>query len=128
MRWTLAWGPPVLWALVLFMLSELRVVPPVARPFLLPSDKVVHFFLYLALGALLAWGRHMGGRGISHLALIALGAAYGGLDEFHQAFVPRRNPDFEDWLADLAGVVVGYSVITWVLTRRGKKPIDVSEA
>ncbi len=117
----------MLWALVLFMLSELRVIPPVARSFFLPSDKVVHFSLYLALGALLAWARHMGGKGIPHAALVAAGAAYGALDEWHQSFVPGRSPDGLDWLADTAGVLAGYATVTLYLSRRGKEPMHASE-
>jgi VanZ family protein len=127
MRWALAWAPPALWALVLFMLSELRVAPPMARAFFLSSDKVVHFLLYLAFGALLAWARHIGGRGIPHVVLVAIGAAYGGLDEFHQAFVPRRSPDIEDWFADTAGVMAGYAALTWWLAWRGRETIESSE-
>ena len=122
----MAWAPPALWALVLFMLSELRVVPPAARAFLLPSDKVVHFLLYLALGVLLAWSRHMGGKGIPHVALILAGASYGALDELHQAFVPRRSPDIEDWFADVAGVVVGYTAMTLWLARRRRETTEAS--
>jgi len=126
MRWALAWAPPALWALVLFALSELRVVPPMARAFLLPSDKVVHFLLYLTFGALLAWARHVGGRGI-HVALILVGVVYGGLDEWHQSFVPGRSPDLEDWLADAAGVVAGYGALTLWLSRSGRANIEASE-
>jgi VanZ family protein len=127
MRWALAWAPPALWALVLFMLSELRVAPPMPRAFFLSSDKIVHFLLYLAFGALLAWPRHIGGRGIPHSVLIVIGVAYGGLDEFHQAFVPGRSPDIEDWFADTAGVMAGYVASTWWLARRGREPIEASE-
>jgi VanZ family protein len=109
------------------MLSEMRVVPPVARAFLFPSDKVAHFLLYLALGVLLAWSRHMGGRGIPHVAVVLAGAAYGGLDELHQAFVPRRSPDIEDWFADVAGVVVGYTAMTFWLGRRSGETTEASE-
>jgi VanZ family protein len=105
---------------VLFVLSELRVVPPAARAFLLPSDKVVHFLLYVTLGALLAWARHVGGRGV-HVALILAGVAYGALDEWHQSFVPGRSPDLEDWFADAAGVVAGYVALSVWLSRRGRE-------
>jgi VanZ family protein len=126
MRWAVAWAPPALWALVLFVLSELRVLPPAARAFLLPSDKVVHFLLYLTLGALLAWARHAGGRGM-HVVLILAGLAYGALDEFHQSFVPGRSPDIGDWFADAAGVVAGYAALSVWLSRRGRVTMEASE-
>jgi VanZ family protein len=47
---------------------------------------------------------------IGVLTLIAL---YGAFDELTQAFVRNREPDLYDWLADLAGALLGiaaYSV------------------
>ena len=46
--------------------------------------------------------------------MILVGLLYGAIDEWHQAFVPHRIPSMGDWLADAAGVVVGYLVITYL--------------
>jgi hypothetical protein len=42
------------------------------------------------------------------------------LEERSQAFVPSRHLDFFDWLADLAGLVVGQFVASWFRTRLRK--------
>lgn len=116
-RTVLAWGPPVLWALVLFFLSELRSAPSIAAPLLAVPDKLLHFLLYAALGVLLAWARHTSGARVRHGFLVALGSAYGAADEWHQSFVPGRSPDVLDWVADVAGVVVGYFLVVHLLGR-----------
>lgn len=107
-----AWGPAVLWAAVLFLLSEVSGIPPgLDVPFL---DKVAHFFLYGVLGACLAWGRRKGRSTPPHGALLAVGVAYGALDEWHQSFVPGRTPDPRDFAVDVLGVCLGYSVVLLV--------------
>jgi VanZ family protein len=119
----IAWGPAVLWALGLFLLSEIRGVPSELEPFLSIPDKPVHFILYLTLGGLLARARLVSGIDASHALLLGLGAAYAAIDEWHQGFVPGRNPDVADWLADIGGLLVGYWIIVAFLARRsGNQP------
>ena len=104
-----AWGPAVLWAAVLFLLSEVSGVPRgLDVPYL---DKVAHFFLYGVLGAALGWGQRVSPAAIPHWVLVAVGIAYGAIDEWHQSFVPGRSPDPWDFLVDLAGVTFGYVVL-----------------
>ena len=115
-RKAIAWGPVVLWALALFLLSEPWFALPGFQRLLdestYYSDKLGHFVLYLALGGLLARGRWASGIEVRHTVLLAVGWAYAALDEWHQSFVPGRTPDIADWLADVAGVAVGYMIIT----------------
>ena len=54
---------------------------------------------------------------IGHLLLLAIGAAYGITDEWHQMYVPGRMPDVVDWLADVAGLVTGYAIAATFLNR-----------
>lgn len=75
------------------------------------NDKVIHVGLYGVLGATLAWGKIHSRIGWPHGVLVALGALYGVTDEWHQAFVPGRAVSFFDWIADVTGVVLGYSVV-----------------
>jgi VanZ family protein len=49
---------------------------------------------------------------------VLIAAAYGASDEFHQSFVPGRDPDVFDFLADTGGATV-VSVI-WYLRGRGE--------
>ena len=63
------------------------------------------------MGGLLARARWASRIEVRHTVLLAVGWAYAVLDEWHQSFVPGRNPDIADWLADAAGVAVGYTIV-----------------
>ncbi len=79
------------------------------------QDKVAHFLMYALVGATLAWAQHRGDGKPSDLLLLGGGVTYAALDEFHQAFVPRRDPSLPDLGADLAGLFVGYKVVQFML-------------
>ena len=68
------------------------------------GDKVAHFAVYGLLGTLLcrAWGSGW------RAAVLALATAslFGATDEWHQSFVPGRDSDVLDWLADSSGAAL----------------------
>ena len=74
--------------------------------------------LYGVLGATLAWGHDTSGKRISHVLLILAGLLYGMSDEWHQSFVPGRNPSAGDLAADGVGTLLGYSASFALLRRR----------
>lgn len=111
----MAWGPAALWALVLFLLSELRGVPEPLTPLTVIPSPLIHVLLYTTLGAALAWGRHHGPLRPPHAVLLGIGYVYGALDEWHQSFVPGRTPSAADWVADMVGVTLGYALATAAL-------------
>ncbi len=84
------------------------------------NDKVAHFVLFFVLGGALAVGRSWSGLAVPHWIAIAVGMAYGALDEFHQSTVPNRVPSLDDWYADVAGVWVGYLLVTYIVRRTGR--------
>lgn len=105
MHFASRWAPPVVWAGFILMLTSW---PSSGLPSLaVGMDKVGHFGLYGVLGFLV--GRALRGRLLaSALAGAALGiAAFGALDEWHQLFVPGRAASVWDWVADVAGTLVG---------------------
>ena len=116
-----AWGPAATWAAVLFLLSELP--GSTVGGGIEINDKVVHLGLYAVLGAALAWA---GWRwwGAFRLPLILLGMGYGALDEWHQAFVPGRDPSLGDFLADCAGVLLGFLFLRSYLRARAARVQD----
>ena len=123
-RAVFAWGPAVLWAAVLFLLSAQS--DPLGSSFLdwIPAgDKLAHFALYAVLGALLARGRVRDGS-LPHPAVLALGALYGASDEWHQSFVPGREVSALDWSADVCGLAAGYWIALLVMRRfaAGRQP------
>jgi VanZ family protein len=119
------WGPAAAWAAVLFLLSavpDLRVGTGI--PF---GDKLGHLTLYAVLGLALAWGRWRAQVPIPHILLLAIGALYGMTDEVHQMFVPGRQPDFADWVADVIGLAIGYGTAL-TLTGRTRNGQSRTEA
>jgi VanZ family protein len=110
-----AWGPAALWAVVLFLLSS---IPGSAIGGISVSDLFIHTCVYSVLGAALVYGRWKGSVGWPHGLLIAAGVLYGASDEWHQSFVPGRYPAVSDWIADAAGIVIGYMALYWWLETR----------
>jgi VanZ family protein len=110
--WALAFG----WAVFIFVLSSIpgQSMPQIA---MLRFDKLDHAFVYAVLGGLclLAIRRTWV---LSKARLIGLAALfavlYGITDEFHQLFVPGRNADVYDAIADGIGGLVGATVASLI--------------
>lgn len=124
-RWT-AWGPAVLWAGALFVSSAL---PGTDRPPLLfaGEDKLAHGVLYAVLGVALARGWLRSGRTWPVWLPPLLGILYGVTDEWHQSWVPGRDPDPLDLAADTLGVLLGYGLLLLHSGRTGPRAGDVPE-
>jgi VanZ family protein len=76
-------------------------------PFL---DKILHTMLYTGFGFCLSYSAARFDRKAAaprFVVLLLLGAALGGLDEFHQSFVPGRNAEWGDAAVDVLGVLLG---------------------
>jgi VanZ family protein len=104
---------------LIFWLSS-RAVPSRLDP-LLP-DKIVHACVYAGLSALLVRALAGGWRGTISMgqaaAAAALAALYGMSDELHQSFVPARDADMMDLLADTIGAIVAASSLhAWGIIR-----------
>ncbi len=81
------------------------------------ADKVVHGALY----AVLAWLACRALRGWSVRAAIgtfAVTSIFGAVDEWHQRFIPGRDPTTEDWIADTLGAGAGILVFQTARRRR----------
>lgn len=109
----IAWGPAAIWAAVLFLLSEIE---PSGLELAAGLDKLAHLALYTVLGLALAWGGSRSPRVPAWLPFVA-GILYAVTDEWHQSFVPGRDPSGWDVLADAGGIAVGY--LLFVGLRRG---------
>jgi VanZ family protein len=94
---------------------------------ILGFDKVQHLIAYLVLaGALGLWlpsgfwqRRRAWALGLTAL----LGSVYGVIDEVHQYFVPGRDCNVWDWIADTLGAILGAGAILliqgYLLKRKG---------
>ena len=74
------------------------------------KDKIYHFSEYFILGTLLAVSRKKFTIKYSCSILFA-GAIIALLDELHQHFIPGRVPSYQDFLADIFGLLVAASLV-----------------
>jgi VanZ family protein len=101
------WLPPLVYMLIVFQLSsESRPLPAVTAHV---WDKLLHLIEYGGLAALVC--RALLGEGLGWLAAvtgaIVAASVYGASDEWHQSFVPMRDSDIHDWMADTLGGAAG---------------------
>jgi len=78
-------------------------------------DKTIHLIEYCIFGFLLAFAFALSRKNFNPTAkyCIVFGSIAGGLDEFHQFFVPGRAMDIFDFMADVAGIATGIAI--WLL-------------
>ena len=155
MRWLTRWGPALVWAVLISVLSTglftaentSRVIIPILHR-LFPQAplatlveihhfvrKSAHFIEYFILSLLILRGIR-GERRETHLrwALLAtlIVAAYASLDELHQAFVPGRTAAVTDVLLDttggIAAQIVAALVALWVHVRDRRRESAVTSA
>ncbi len=116
------WGPVCGYAGLIFYLSA-QPHPEEHLPFVTHfSDKVLHAVEYAVLGALCYRALRGSGNDVwrqqAISAAILLASLYGVSDEVHQAFVPFRDSNWLDWVADTVGAVIGVTVMHRVLSLR----------
>lgn len=100
---------------VILYLSLFRTIS-LDAPLFEGADKLVHFMLYYLLGAALAIDLYRAQVPIKKLFIIAISVAtfYGGVIELLQEYYfPPRTGDWLDWIADIAGAIIGV-VLVWM--------------
>lgn len=110
------WGPVGLYAALIFGGSSISNPPEsIASVLKEISDKALHLAEYSILGALTYRAcRHAAGTWAArHAVIVAVVGCgvYGLSDEVHQLFVPFRQGDSLDLVADTAGALLG--ALTW---------------
>ena len=106
------WVPVVAYATLIFYMSSLTHPEDYMPSFLEEvGDGVLHAIEYGVLGVLCYRAfRYAAGAWAARYALllaIVASVGYGFTDELHQAFVPTRDPDGWDVVADSVGACVG---------------------
>jgi VanZ family protein len=118
-KWTY-FLPALTFYLLIFLLSSSHISVDLDIGHL---DKVGHFLEFGLMGFLLAIG-FFNALSVSSSTKFVLtlgsGLILAILDEFHQWFVPFRNSDLKDILADAAGLILGILVFRYLAGR--KKP------
>ena len=116
------WAPAVLYASAIFYLSAQSHPEEELPSFLLEevSDKVLHAVEYAILSLLCYRAfRWAAGPAVARQAVvlaIITASIYGVTDEAHQLFVPFRESNWQDWLADTIGAAIG--ALSWWSVRR----------
>jgi VanZ family protein len=110
----------IAWAALIYYLSD---QPGLDIPSVFPlQDKLLHLLAYGVLG-FLALGTQQplasGYRVADYWKVTALAGLYGVLDEFHQSFVPGRDADIYDVLADVSGALLGAGVLFFTVRKLG---------
>ena len=115
------WLPPLIWAGVILLGTSL---PQDAVPVQTSNiDKFLHFTIYTVFAFLLT--RQISEdttRGRAVLGAVFIAAAFAAADEWHQRFIPGRFPEFAEWLADVAGAILGAIIYALVFDRRRTAP------
>ena len=110
------WLPVLLYCLLIFIQSSYP--SPENIPSLPYIDKVIHFAAYAILGILFFVAFNTIGfkENINKVIMLSIlsSSLYGMSDEIHQYFVPYRNADIMDFLADVAGSICGVYVIKFI--------------
>jgi hypothetical protein len=112
--------PAVLYAALIYGVSS---IPSSGLPSL-ADDRILHFAEYFGFGICLAFAAAAWARerfAVSHAVLAALaGIAWAISDEWHQSFVPGRDPSLSDLLFDGVGLVAAQALILGLTTRGGR--------
>jgi VanZ family protein len=117
------WAPVALYMILIFALSATPSPPDLPSGV---SDKIAHAALYAGLGALLVRARAGGWRRPVTRAVAVtatlVAALYGISDELHQGYVPPRQMEVSDVLADSVGAGLASGVLyTWTLVADAKR-------
>ncbi len=93
----------------IFLLSEQSRLP---HTILFPGvDKLQHAAAYGILGILAQFTFGVRGKSWSLLTAILLVTCYAIFDELHQSWIPGRDSDFYDVLADFSGATLGSAAV-----------------
>jgi VanZ family protein len=116
--------PFYLWLVIIFLESSFpaTVYPTIE---IWSADKIVHIGVYGLLAALcyislIHQKKFPFFTKNALLFTILIVSIYGATDEFHQYFVPNRDCEFWDWLADFFGAVIMILLIKYYLGKKWK--------
>ena len=117
------WLPVAAYMTAIFVISSLPSIPE--PPGMGGIDKPEHYIVYAGLAVLVVRavrGSRAGWRLTAvALATVAIAAAYGATDEFHQLFVRTRRCEFLDWVSDLLGAGTGTAAATAALVTKARR-------
>jgi VanZ family protein len=121
--WRSAWLAVGVWCAVILTATTVPLPDLEGAP--RDSDKLAHLLLYAPLGFLLIRALRAAGqsRGRAWLLALMAGITFAAFDEWHQQYFARTT-DFQDWLADAVGLVLGAGV--WLVADHIKQSRSAS--
>lgn len=110
--------PAIIWAIFILIICTIHLpeISPPSKVLFIPTDKLVHFFLFLILIILLVRGFSKQNSFIK-LKLNAIRAGlifsviYGGIIEMIQIYTDYRQAEWNDFIADITGSCAGLGII-----------------
>ena len=115
----LIYFPLILYWIMLFTATSL---PAANLPSVAVGDKLKHFTAFFGLSVLLSLtllyqNKVLLLKKYFLAAALIISSIYGLLDEIHQSFVPGRNNEFLDWVADSLGAAAGVFIVFYLLKK-----------
>ncbi len=115
----LVYVPLILYWIILFTATSL---PAANVPSFAVSDKIKHLSAFFGLSVLLSLtllyqDKVSLFKKYFLVAALFISSLYGLLDEIHQSFVPGRNSEFLDWVADSLGAAAGVLLVYYLLKK-----------
>jgi VanZ family protein len=123
-QFTFYWLPLIAYCVLIYIQSDHP--SPESIPSFRFSDKLLHFVAYAVMGVLFyrAYQTLPFKNNIQLVMLLSMISAslYGISDEIHQSFVPLRNAQLLDAIADTFGAICGVRLYNWwVVFREDRK-------
>lgn len=117
------------WGVFLIALTSWPSPPKVPIVSAIPEfDLFAHAWLYAVEGFLLyravAWPGRPAFSLLRAFAVVGSLAVWGSADEIHQAWIPGREMEGKDLMADIGGAAVGAAVASAISGRRGFRLAD----
>jgi len=100
--------PTIIWFCLIWILSSLpsKHIPSVN---IIGLDKLEHIGIYAVLSCLLGyWLRFKDWKFITVVLIYLLLLLLAGLDEYHQRFISGRDVSIYDFMANSAGIIIGF--------------------
>ncbi len=115
----LVYVPLIIYWILLFTATSL---PAAHVPSFDVSDKIKHFSAFFGLSVLLSLtllyqSKVQLFKNYFLAVALIISSLYGLLDEVHQSFVPGRNSEFLDWVADSLGAAAGVLIVYYLLKK-----------
>lgn len=106
------WTPPAIWVAVILVGTSWPGID--LGPASLDLDKIAHFTSYAILSGLVLRATRTPLSWRTFLLVVAAISLFGAVDEWHQAFIPKRSMSFLDWVADTAGALTGALAVRFI--------------